>query len=79
MDAYMRKRFTEGQIIAILREAEVNGAVILEVCRKHNIIDKRFSLAEQVRRHDGFRCPQVQRAGVGECPVEDRGRTDSGH
>jgi len=36
----MQKRFTEEQIIGILREAEVDGAVIREVCRKHNITEQ---------------------------------------
>lgn len=38
----MQKRFTEEQIIGILREAEVDGAVIREVCRRHNITEQTF-------------------------------------
>ena len=38
----MQKRFTEEQIIGILRAAEVDGAVIREVCRKHNITEQTF-------------------------------------
>lgn len=38
----MKKRFSEEQIIGILREAEVDGAVIREVCRKHNITEQTF-------------------------------------
>jgi putative transposase len=45
MEAYMQKRFTEEQIIAILREAEVDGAVIHEFCRKHIITEQTFFVA----------------------------------
>lgn len=38
----MQKRFSEEQIIGILREAEVDGAVIREVCRRHNITEQTF-------------------------------------
>jgi putative transposase len=42
MEAKMKKRFSEEQIIGILREGEVDGAVIREVCRKHNITEQTF-------------------------------------
>jgi putative transposase len=36
-----KKRFTEEQIIAVLKEAE-SGAKVLELCRKHGISDATF-------------------------------------
>ena len=36
-----RKRFTEEQIIAVLKEAEA-GAKVLDLCRKHGISDATF-------------------------------------
>jgi putative transposase len=38
----MNKRFDEEQIIRILREADVSGVQIREVCRRHNITEQTF-------------------------------------
>mgnify|MGYP003587208684 CR=1 FL=1 len=38
----MKKRFSEAQIIGILREGEADGVVIRDVCRKHNITEQTF-------------------------------------
>lgn len=36
----MKKRFTEEQVIGILRQAD--GVVIRDLCRKHNITEQTF-------------------------------------
>lgn len=38
----MKKRFEEEQIIRILREADVWGVQIREVCRRYNITEQTF-------------------------------------
>ena len=38
----MKKRFTDEQVIAILREAEAGVAPIKVLCRKHNISEQTF-------------------------------------
>ena len=38
----MKKRFTEEQIIGLLREAERLGSEIRSVCRKNNITEQTF-------------------------------------
>jgi putative transposase len=42
MEAKMKKRFSEEQVIGILREGEVDGVVIRDICRKHNITEQTF-------------------------------------
>ena len=38
----MKKRFEEEQIIRILREADVSGVQVREVCRRHDITEQTF-------------------------------------
>ena len=46
-----RKRFTEEQIIGVLKEHEL-GAKTAEVCRKHGISEATLlQMEEQIRRH----------------------------
>ena len=37
-----KNKFTDAQIVEILREAEAPGTTLPEVCRKHGISDKTF-------------------------------------
>ena len=38
----MKKRYTDEQIIRILREAETKEVPIRELCKRHNITDQTF-------------------------------------
>jgi len=38
----MKKRFSEEQIIRILREAEESGCQIRELCRRYNVTEQTF-------------------------------------
>lgn len=38
----MKKRFTEEQIIGILREAETGAMPIKSLCKKHNVTEQTF-------------------------------------
>jgi putative transposase len=38
----MKKRFSEEQIIGILREGEADGVIIRDICRRHNVTDQTY-------------------------------------
>ena len=38
----MKKRFGEEQIIGILREGEVDGVIIRDICRRHNVTEQTY-------------------------------------
>ena len=71
----MQKRFSEEQIVEILREAEKGERSIGELCRAHGIAQNTFY---RWRHHyGGMQLPEVkrlkeldQRAGEGKCPLE---------
>lgn len=42
----MKKRFTDEQIISILREAESKEIATVDLCKRHNITDQTFTAGE---------------------------------
>lgn len=60
----MKKRFSEEQIVRILRKAEILGVQIREVCRNNNITEQTFF---RRRNKYGMEVPDARR-------LEPRGR-----
>lgn len=55
----MKKRFTEEQIIGILRQADADGVSIRDVCRKHNITGQTFFRWRN--KYNGMTVPEARR------------------
>lgn len=49
----MKKRFTDEQVIAILRESEAGATPIKALCKKHNISEQTFFRRVHRRRCRG--------------------------
>ena len=54
-----KKRFSEEQIISILREAEKGDRLIGDVCRSHGIAENTFYRWRQ--KYGGLQVPEVRR------------------
>jgi putative transposase len=55
----MKKRFTEEQVIAILRQADTDGVVIRDLCRKHNVTEQTFFRWRN--KYGGMTVPEARR------------------
>ena len=54
----MKKRFTEDQVIAILRQGDGDGVVIRDMYRKHIITEQTFFRWRN--EYDGMRVPDAR-------------------
>lgn len=54
-----KKRFKAEQIVAILKEAERDGATVAEVCRLHGVSDATFYRWKKI--YGGMDVPEVRR------------------
>nr|WP_280950763.1 transposase [Rhizobium leguminosarum] len=73
-----KQRFTEEQIIAVLKEQEA-GAKVADLCRKHGISEATFyNWKSQIWRHGSLRGEAAEGARGRECEAEEAaGRTDA--
>jgi putative transposase len=55
----MKKRFTEEQIVAILREAESGEKTVSQICRQHGISDPTFYVWR--RKFGAMSEPEIKR------------------
>lgn len=53
-----KTKFTEEQILAILKEQE-NGLKVAEICRKHGIVDQTFY--NWKKKYDGLSADELRR------------------
>ena len=66
-----RSRFSEEQIIGILKEHQA-GMSATELCRKYGISDATLlHLAQEVRRHGSIGGQAFEGTGRGECAAEE--------
>jgi hypothetical protein len=64
-----KKRYTEGQTIGLLREAQA-GMAVANVCRSRRVHYRLLRLADEVRGRGGQRCQAGVRARGGESAAE---------
>lgn len=76
--AAVKKRFTEEQIIGVLKKAEA-GAKPANCAQAWNLRGDVLQLEGEVRGHDGVRGPATQGAGAREQPAQEAaGRVGAG-